>query len=142
MNPASQSIMKSILVVEDSQLLAKIVGRSVRDLGLDVLYAPSMRDAAAILKTHKDDIALSLACLTLPDAPRGEIVDYLIEQNVPVIVFSAEYRDEIRQQMMSKNVVDYIVKRSPYSIKLLRETVRAYLENPKTGVLVVDDSSS
>jgi len=86
------------------------------------------------------DIFLSLLDLNLPDAPDGEIVDFVVEQKIPAVVFSASYTEDIRDRVLSQNVLDYVVKDSPASLDYITNLIRRVHRNRNISALVVDDA--
>lgn len=135
--------MKRILVVEDSQLVTKIVKHVVKQAGgLEAVFATSYAEAKAILDTQKDQLFAALADLNLPDAPDGEVVDLVLEAGVPVIVLTGSYDEERREKILSKGIVDYVVKEGRYSYEYAVGMVKRLELNQSIAVLVVDDSST
>ncbi len=80
--------------------------------------------------------------LNLPDAQHGEIVDFVLGKDIPSIVFTAQFEEEIRAQMLNKKVIDYVLKDSPSTIGYLVSLVHRIKNNMHTKTLVVDDSKS
>ena len=48
--------------------------------------------------------------LYLHDAPNGEIVDLVRSYNEPVIVLTSELNEAVRQDIVQKKVIDYVIK--------------------------------
>lgn len=134
--------MNRILIVEDSRMFATMISRKIRfELDFERDVAPTMAVAKKMVEKYKDDYFVAVLDLHLPDAKDGEIVDYVLEQGIPVIVFTAQFSDEIRERMLSKNVVDYILKEGgPQVVDYLIESIDRFYKNRKARILVVDDS--
>ena len=108
--------MKRILVVEDSQLVTKIVRHVVKlDQGLEAVYASSFAEAKDQLKHFDGQLFAALADLNLPDAPDGEVVDLMLAEGIPTIVLTGSYDEERREKILAKGIVDYVVKEGRYS---------------------------
>lgn len=77
-----------ILIVEDSKTVANLIKKKIaRELELEVHIAGTMKDAIEIVEKDKS-FFLALLDLNLPDAPKGEIVDFMLDQKVPSIVLT------------------------------------------------------
>ncbi len=135
--------MEKFLVVEDSKAFSKLVTSKIKiDIGNECLAAFSMEDAKKVVDTHKNDIILAILDINLPDAAEGEIIDYTLSQNIPSIVMTGNFNEDMRKQINHKEIIDYIIKEGPYSLDYLIIVIRHFLRNRRTKVLVVDDSSS
>ncbi len=135
--------MKRILVVEDSQLVTKIVKHVVKQHSdVEAVFATSFADAKVVLDAQKDRIFAALTDLNLPDAPDGEIVDLVLGEGVPVIVLTGSYDEERRDKILSKGIVDYVVKEGRYSYEYAVGMVQRLERNQSLSVLVVDDSAT
>jgi len=101
--------MQRILIVEDNKTLAKLIAKKIKseiDAEVDVAY--SLKEAKLFIKMYKYFIVL--AELNLPDAPNGEIVDYALKKENRVIVLSGNVDKDLRKELLSKNIIDYINK--------------------------------
>ncbi|MCP4220453.1 MAG: diguanylate cyclase [bacterium] len=133
--------MKRILVVEDSQLFARmIVDRISEDLSMACDVAGTMAEAVQYITDFKEEYLVAVLDLHLPDSHEGEIVDYAVSHGVPSIVMTAQFNDEIRERVLKKRVLDYIVKEGRHSLKQLTYTIERLTKNSSIKVLVVDDS--
>ena len=93
-----------------------------------------------MIKTVKN--TSSLLDLNLPDAQEGEIVDYVMARDIPSIVFTGTFDDELRDRMMSEQILDYVVKEGPQAVEYLIHIVQRIYKNQFITVMVVDDSST
>lgn len=133
--------MKSILVVEDSTMVMKIIKHVLSQSPLiHVDYAMSFAEARALVEKNGPYFA-ALVDLSLPDAPSGEVVDYTLEQKIPTIVLTSTFDEKRREALLNKGIVDYVTKEGKYSYELALNTIHRLLNNEKLKVLVVDDSS-
>lgn len=134
--------MEKLLLVEDSKVFQQTIYDRVKRLGpFHIDVASSFAEAATLIQDNREiPYFLALVDLTLPDATRGEVVDFVISNGIPPIVFSATFDKNLRHTLLSKGVRDYIIKENPRSVDLLGETVKRLYENKATKVMVVDDS--
>ena len=66
-----------ILIVEDNKALAKLIAKKMEDnTEMQVDVAHSLAEAQAFL-TKAKDYFITLLDLNLPDAPNGEVVDFV-----------------------------------------------------------------
>lgn len=134
--------MPRILIVEDSKMFATLISRKIRsDLRCDRDVAPTFKKARELIDKRGDDYFVAVLDLHLPDAHKGEVVDYVLEKNIPVIVFTGEFSDQIRDNMLAKNVVDYVVKQGgPEVVDYLIHSINRFRRNKFAKILLVDDS--
>jgi diguanylate cyclase (GGDEF)-like protein len=128
-----------ILVVEDNKTLAKLMAKKINtELGIEVDVAYKLSEAKLFLK--KFDYFLTLLDLNLPDAPNGEVVDYALSNGNKVIVLSGNIDKDFRQQILKKNIIDYVNKSGVNDINYIINQIDRLRKNQKHTVLVVDDS--
>lgn len=128
-----------ILIVEDNKTLAKLIAKKVEtslDIKVDIAY--TQLEAKLFIKRYT--YFISLLDLNLPDAPNGEIVDFVLSKNIPVIVLSANIDKEFRQKMLQKSIIDYVNKGGVNDINYIIHTIDRLRKNQKHTLLVVDDS--
>ncbi len=137
--------MDKVLIVEDSKVFARLLIRKIEDeLFFDTSWASNLEETKYILEENpeKAHFFAALLDLHLPDAPEGEVVDYVISKNIPVIVFTGIINNEIRDRLWSKKVVDYVLKETPDSLDYICGVVRRIYKNKFVRILVADDSST
>lgn len=131
--------MKRILIIEDNKTLAKLVSKKIStELDFEVDVAYKLSEAKLFLKMF--DHFIVLTDLNLPDAPNGEVVDYLIKKNARTIVLTSNADKKFRKQMMSKNIIDYVYKSGVNDVSYIINTIKRLKKNQQHKVLVVDDS--
>ncbi len=134
---------KTILIVEDSRAINELLAHSLTEqLKIDVISAFTMKQAEEIMTHHADDTFLAILDLNLPDAPNGEIVDYIQSLGIPIIVLTGSLSDNTHDAMMEKGVIDYVVKQNLNEIEYLISTVNRLRDNAERSILIVDDSVS
>jgi len=131
--------MKRILIVEDNKTLAKLLAKKLESsLKYEVDIAYKLSEAKLFLKKYKYFIAL--LDMNLPDAPDGEIVDYVLSKGVRSIILSANIDKDFRKKMLAKNIIDYVNKGGINDINYIIQTIQRLERNQNHKVLVVDDS--
>lgn len=100
-------IAKRILVVEDSRAINELLTHSLTEqLKIDVISAFTMKQTEALMSQHATETFLAILDLNLPDAPDGEIVDYIQGLGIPIIVLTGSLSDDTHDSMMEKGVID------------------------------------
>ncbi|NLC28140.1 MAG: diguanylate cyclase response regulator, partial [Campylobacteraceae bacterium] len=80
---------EKILLVEDNKTLAKLLAKKTEDsLSVEVDIAYSMEEAKNFISNTEKPYFIALLDLNLPDAPDGEVVDYVLSHNIEVIVLT------------------------------------------------------
>lgn len=131
--------MERILVIEDNKTLANLIAKKIsKQLDFEVDVAYSMSEAKLFLKGYR--YFLTLSDLNLPDAPNGEIVDYVIKTNNRIIVLTGSIDKQFRKDIMDKNVIDYVHKSGVDDIKYIINNIKRLHKNINHKILVVDDS--
>jgi len=134
--------MEKILVVDDSRLFSGLISKRIsQDFHFDCVTKSTHAEVTALLETQPNEFVLAILDLNLPDAPDGEIVEYVVGKQIPTIVVTGRVNDEIRDRILGLQVFEYIMK-GPHSLDLLSNTVQRYLRNTGISILVVDDSRS
>jgi len=132
--------MQTTLLVEDAQFFEKAIVKKLHEVGRhQIMVARSYAEAESCLDLPIGNPDLALVDLTLPDAPDGEIVDLCSKRNIPTIVFTSRFDPRTRSKMLGKGVIDYVLKDSPGSLNYVADLIRKLAQNPKIGILVIDD---
>jgi diguanylate cyclase (GGDEF)-like protein len=130
-----------VLIVEDSSVILRILKHIAKQsLQLEPIFATSMEQAKGLYEKHKDELFSGIIDLALPDAPNGEMVDFLLSENFPVIVLTGSYDEKRRETLVKQGVVDYVVKESRYSYTYAINMINLLYKNQTIQVLVVEDS--
>lgn len=130
-----------ILVIEDSKaMLTYEVETLQKRFDFEVISAMSYAEAEKILQSHENEFFIALADLVLPDAQNGEIVNLLLHYNVPPIVFTGQYNEKLRDFIIAKPIIDYILKDNLNNFEYALRLVACVYANQSMQVLVVDDS--
>jgi len=133
--------MKKILIVDDSKMIASYMKQALEsELGCVAVVSPSLAETKKILGTSDAEYFVALLDLNLADAPDGQIVDFVLEHGIPSIVLTASFNPEIRSRILSKGVVDYVLKTKD-AVRQVIDIVRRLEKNVGIELLIVDDSA-
>lgn len=130
-----------ILIVEDNKALAKLMARKMEHtVDMDVDIAHSMAEAEDLIEDYGDDYFISLLDLNLPDAPYGEIVDFVISKGILAIVLTGNIDEETKKLFINKDIVDYVYKSNMDDVNYIFSMINRLSKNRNHKVMVVDDS--
>ena len=129
-----------ILVVEDSRAFRNYLYQQLSNSGYEVAMAESIEEAESIL-AHETDFLCAVLDYCLPDGQDGEIIDLVLSHKHKVIVLTAMFNDDVRESVLAKGVLDYILKDSMASVSYLLPLIKRITNNKNHKALVVDDSS-
>jgi len=133
-------IKERILLVEDNKALSKLITKKMeQNLDYEIIQAYSYKEAEEILEDN-DDFFIALLDLNLPDAPNGEIVDFVLSKNIPPIVLTGTLDNSIQEEMKSKNIIDYVYKGNIDDVNYIFSLIKRLSKNRDIKVMVVDDS--
>ena len=117
---------KTILVVDDSPHLRRMLGLMLRAAGLTVLTAENGSEALAVAREQRPDLVIM--DVMMPDMDGYETCAALrAEIDVPVIFLSGFNRDVAKIQALNQNQIDYMTK--PFLPRQLVERIRMMLAN-------------
>lgn len=132
-----------VLLIDDSQAISRLLRARCQDIaGVESEIAGSLAEAQALLSHTPQRFLAAVVDLNLPDAIEGEAIDLVQAYDLPVIVLTAHYDEAIRERILAKNIVDYLIKSSLHEIDHVAGLVRRIHRNCSVKVLVVDDSRS
>lgn len=130
-----------ILIVEDNKALAKLIAKKMEDkVEMDIDIAHSLAEAQAFL-TDPKEYFIALLDLNLPDAPNGEVVDYVISKGLPSIVLTGSMDEATRESFIHKDIVDYVYKGNMDDINYIFQIINRLSKNRQYKVMVVEDSA-
>lgn len=131
------------LVIEDSSIVQKILKHTFKQQRVEpVLFASTMAEGKTLYEEHKNSLVAALVDISLPDAPRGEMVEYLLDKDVPIVVLTGSDDLQQRQSLLKSGVADYVIKENRFSYQYAVRMLDRLDRNRRLKALVVDDSST
>ena len=133
---------KKLLLVEDSSLVLKVLKRIIdNNAEFEADFAETYVEAKLLIADKPEKYFATLVDLNLPDAPKGEVVDLVLQNKIPTIVLTSSYSEKKKDDLISKGIVDYVVKESRYSYETAVKIISRLSKNHNIKVMIVDDSS-
>jgi len=141
-NPPSPSLPQRVLLVENSRAFVQAVAQAIeQQLELPVTVASTLAEARAALAAH-DDWFLVLTGLVLADGDHEAVVDCFLGRELPTVVVSGVYDEELRERLLRRQIIDFVLKNTPGSLDYIVWLVQRLERNRRISALVVDDSPS
>ena len=132
---------KKILVIEDSNTFMQIIADRINESRQFELYkAFSQAEAEKILK-EESDFFVAIVDLILPDSEDGSVVDLVTSLNIPAIVLSGSEDKALKDKLIHRHIVDYVVKESQQEIHYAVFLAEKLLFFKGKKALVIEDSS-
>lgn len=105
-------------------------------------WASTLAEAEAFINKPGNKYLVALCDLNLPDAPHGEVIDLMNRAGVPSVALTAAFGNELRETVLAKGVVDYVLKDSINAYTYVCDLVGRLARNALIKVLVIDDALS
>lgn len=141
--PQRMKIDRPVLVIEDQRALSQITETLLRtEWDCEVKIAASLSEARQLLEVQGSEFMAAICDLNLPDAPYGEVIDLVGEYGVPAIALTGAFGEDLREMVVKKGVVDYVLKEGINSYQYVVGLVGRLYKNASIKTLIVDDSLS
>lgn len=114
---------KKILIVDDKTVNRYIL-RDIFEDEYDVVECADGNEAIVALKECKQDMAVILLDIIMPECDGFKVLEYMKEQklqSIPVVLISAKVDDENIHRAYSYEVADYIQK--PFDEEVVKKRV-------------------
>ncbi len=133
--------MKSVLIVSGNKTLARTFSKKVTiDLGLPSQIAGSLHEVKTIVKKAGHDCFVAIVDANKGNPECEEIIDYISAHGVSSILITGEFSETMRAWMLSKLIVDYVVKDDSWDLDYVIRMIHRVYKNQFIKVLVADDS--
>ncbi len=121
---------KMILVVDDEELVRKVIQEMLKTMGYEVLTAKDGREAIRLYKRYQASIDLVLLDIIMPDMGGKEVYRYLkkIDPGVRALLLSGYNMDRETMEIIAQGRSGFIQK--PFSFEDLAQEINKIL---KTG---------
>lgn len=141
-NQEGEALPQKVLLVENSRTFTTLLREAIEQrIELPVTVVSTLAEAARVLD-GEDGWFLVLTGLVLSDGDRDAVVDFFLARNLPTVVVSGVYDEDLRKRVLQQQIIDYVLKNAPGSIDYLAWLVQRLERNRRIAALVVDDSLS
>lgn len=138
----NSSVTQPILVIEDQRSLGLLLQNMLTEKWhCEVHLARTLAEAKELL-AKQTEYLVAVTDLNLPDAQYGEILDTLDAHKLRAIALTGAFGNELREILLKKGIVDYVLKSSINAYNYISELVGRLAKNKHITVLVADDSLS
>lgn len=132
-----------IILAEDSNVFTSMISTRLKELlDIDVEICRTFEDLQLSYDKSTQPITLAVSNINLPGAESGEALEYLTDLSIPTIVFTGTFQQGMRDTLLAKEIVDYVLKDNVFAVDMLAESICRFLTNQRHHVLIVDDSAT
>lgn len=130
-----------VLIIEDTRSFASLLQNLLLEkLGVESDIAETKQDADLKLSHNAASYFASIVDLSLPDAPKGEATDAVVDAGIPAIVFTGTNDQAVKEDLWERGITDYAHKSGSHSLEYVCWIIDRLRKNVKVKILVVDDS--
>lgn len=133
---------EKILLIDDSPTIIKSLELMILSMveNIEILVADSYTQANNIIRRNSGTIYAAIVDLGLPDCTDGKAALLTSSHKIPTIIFTSSEDKELKELLVKKDILDYIKKGAPNSLKYAASFIKKIIRNYDTTALVVDDS--
>ncbi len=122
-----------VLVIDDEEPVLEAVTDILALSGVETLTAVSGQEGIDLYNQHRDDVAVILLDLSMPEMS-GEDTFFILRQinaAVPIILSSGYDENEAKKRIADAGHADFLAK--PYDVDILSAKLRVYVANQVAG---------
>ncbi len=139
----SKTIPGVALIVEDQKTFSSMLVSVLNaKMVCPTVVCATLAEAREVLAKSHEAISIAICDLTLPDGSNEEVIDAVQAHGIPVIALTGTFSEPLRNLLLRRGVVDYVLKRSLNSLEYVASLVERVTRNLQIKALVVDDSES
>ncbi len=130
----------TILIIEDSKSVNKILYKTFSNMGYKCFSAYSLQEAKVLIE--QNDINYIMLDINLPDGNGYDLIKELNRSDKKIFVLTNETDENLRESAYKNGIIDFIVKDKDffYKINQISPTIEMLEKNKNKTILVVDDS--
>jgi CheY-like chemotaxis protein len=128
-------MQQHVLIIENGEGNLELIAKLVRRAGLTPVGATSLTEGKARFSQNMPETFLcAIVAYSLPDAPKGEAIDFTIESFIPTIATTESLDSAIRDKVLERDVVDYIPKENSQNYDYLNRLISRLEKNKSTEI--------
>lgn len=133
--------MKKILLIEDNpQLLKNKISELRNNFSYPIDSVENFSQLQEYIAVNKENVFIALLDYFLEGAMEGQGVDLLLEHKIPTIVYTQEYFTDIREMLLEKCVLEYLIKKPNSDLFYSTRLIERVYKNDFIKALIVDGS--
>lgn len=109
-------------------------------LQVSVTIVRTVAIAKKLLEENPHQYFIGITSVLGMDSSEFEKIDLLSEFGLPIIAIVEQYEDEMRDQLIKRHAIDYVVKGNKFDSHYICDLIARVHKNCDIKVLVVDDS--
>jgi CheY-like chemotaxis protein len=123
-------VAKTVLLVDDEEIIIGVGRQMLEKLGFSVLTAENGKEALDVYKNHQNNIDIVVLDMIMPDMGAAETYDELqsINPAVKVLLSSGYGADQQTSELLSRGFSGFIQK--PFNMQSLSEKIAEILNRP------------
>ena len=123
-------------------MFARVLLRNIKEqCDFDTVTVESSEQALELINGGQHQFFAGLVNVGMPDVIEDGLVDVMVAKGIRTIVLTEPMDDDHRDLMMSKGIVDYVLKVDPaYCLEQIVLLINQLRRNQATKVMLVDDS--
>lgn len=125
---------------EEISYAQELIKTIEHQLNAIVHHVTSTEQAKLMLAMDPQKYFLGITKLNALNDNYYEKVDLLSEFDIPVIALVDSYVEDVRDQLIKRHVIDYVVKGHSLDIQYICNLIERIYKNTQITVLVIDDS--
>jgi len=139
--PAHQAQFNLLFLDDDINYAHSLKQVIEARLPATVTIAESLEETTKLLQEDSSQFFIGISSVLSIDSAAFEKIDLLGRFNLSVIAIVNHYEDEMRDQLIKRHVIDYVVKSSNFDdTHYICDLIWRVYKNSKIKVLVADDS--
>jgi DNA-binding NtrC family response regulator len=121
--------------VDHSIILKQVIESRI---SAKVTVVKKIEEAESLLKKNSDKFFIGITSVL--DNDGFERIDLLGEFGLPIIAIVDHFEDEVRDQLIKRHVIDYVVKGNSLDTVYICDLIARIVKNCNIKVMIVDDS--
>lgn len=134
--------MNKVLIIDPSVSASLNLAMEVKkEFKIDVLIANTFEQTVDITESQKR-ICVAIVDPILIDSSEVNVIDYILNLDIPVIVYSSSLKVDVLKEIDKRSIVDYLIKSNRDNSSIIMNLIANVIRNIRTAVLIIDNSSS
>jgi len=129
---------KVLLLQEDKDILEKLQHNLLKHTEYELITTDDCDEVQVLINEH--DFDATIVDIKVIEGRRSELINQLIEKNIPVILLTDSEDIALKESVMTKNIVSYIINQTDEDITYACWLLERLEKNRLSKILIVEDS--